>query len=62
MQKAYRGTISGLALSGDVSNALPSELAYLNDSDLENLFALKFAEKIAQLRIRKSRRKNSRIT
>lgn len=44
-QKAYRGTISGLTLSGDVSNALPSELAYLNDPDLENLFALKFAEK-----------------
>lgn len=42
---AYRGQISGLQLGGEVSAALPSELALYNDPRTRLYFAQKFAEK-----------------
>ena len=41
---AYRGQISGLRLSGEISSALPSELAMSQNPNTELYFARKFAE------------------
>ncbi|MBO4699032.1 VWA domain-containing protein [bacterium] len=41
---AYRGQISGLRLSGEISSALPSELAMLKNDATKLYFAKKFAE------------------
>ncbi|MBR7064155.1 MAG: hypothetical protein IKI31_03285, partial [Treponema sp.] len=42
---AYRGQISGLRLSGEITSCLPSELALLNNPATKMYFAKKFAEK-----------------
>ncbi len=42
---AYKGQISGLRLSGEISSALPSELAMSKNPALKVYFSQKFAEK-----------------
>ena len=42
---AYRGQISGLRLSGEITSALPSELAMSKNPATQRYFAQKFAEK-----------------
>ena len=42
---AYRGQISGLKLSGDISSAVPSELAMFKNPGAKLYFSQKFAEK-----------------
>lgn len=42
---AYRGQISGIRLSNEISSVLPSELALLKNPATKKLFGLKFAQK-----------------
>ena len=44
-KNAYRGQISGLRLSGEITSALPSELALFQNSATKVYFSQKFAEK-----------------
>lgn len=44
-KSAYRGQISGLRLSGEISSALPTELAMSQNPVTKLYFAQKFAEK-----------------
>lgn len=42
---AYKGEISGLRFSNDISSVLPSELSLMNNPAANKLFQLKFAQK-----------------
>lgn len=44
-KNAYRGQISGIRLSNEISSVLPSELALLKNPATKKLFGLKFAQK-----------------
>lgn len=44
-KNAYRGQISGLRLSGEITSALPSELAHFQNSATKVYFSQKLAEK-----------------